>query len=114
MSAEPGSAIRIFGPLVQGVNNYTPILAPYDCDYFEIIQTSDGSSIQRSSDGTDAHSYQIPASAWVSVGAPSRVEAGGTPVNSTFGKAKRFLAGNPVTYLKGLTSTPTVAVEFLQ
>lgn len=105
MTAEPQSTIRTFGPLSVGA--YTPIVTPYDCDYFEIIQTSDGSGMFRSSDGTDANGYQMVAGSWYALSLPSRFP-------STYPRGKRFKAGSTVTYVRALVGTPSVVVEFIE
>lgn len=98
--AENYSAIRTFA-LTTG--SYTAIVAPIPCSYFEIIGSSDGSAMTRSSDGTDAHSYPFPQMGWF----------GFMVVTTPWIKASpRYNAGDTVTYLKATTGTPNVYVEF--
>ena len=92
--------IRNF-PLAAG--SYVPIVAPVPCDHFLIIGNADGSAMQRSSDGTDANSYLLPAGGWYSFLAPSKGSRG-----STFA----FQAGDVVTYLKAISGIGPAVVEF--
>lgn len=95
------SAIRKFAITT---TEYTGIVAPIDCDYFLIIGNVDGTAMIRSSDGTDANSYQIPAGGWYSMLAPP----------TTFlGSAPRYRSGYTVTYIKATTGVGPVAVEFV-
>lgn len=111
-SCEPLSAIRNFQ-----LNDatYTDIICPYDCDYFEVLGSSDGSSMYRSSDGTDANGYQMPAGSWYSLGSTSESFKCGSPVNGDSGKTPRFPKGSVVCKLKAASGkTPKAIVEFLQ
>lgn len=87
-------------PLI--TNQYVPIVAPIDCNYFMIIGNADGSNtpMQRSSDGTDANSYTIPAGGWYSFLAPTR-----RPYT-------RFKIGETVTFIKVTAGVGPVIVEF--
>jgi hypothetical protein len=103
--AEQFSAIRSF---VLNTSSYTPITCPGQYNYYEIIGTSDGSAMIRSSDGTDAHSYPFGQNSWYSFGAPS------SPYLTQPRFSPYLNVGTVVTYLKAVQGTPTVYVEFMQ
>lgn len=100
--AERNSAIRTFALTTSA---YTQIVAPIQCSFFEIIGTSDGTAMTRSSDGTDANSYPFPAAGWYGFGAPLGPASGHV-------QTLRWQAGETVTYLKAAIGTPNVYVEF--
>jgi hypothetical protein len=90
-----GSQITSFA---LSTTSYTAIIAPIACNYWW-IQNSDGSSMLRSSDGTDATSYQVSGFAMV---APVRPPQG-----------PRYQPGDIVTYLKATTGVGPAIVEFI-
>jgi hypothetical protein len=104
-------AIRLFA---LNTSTYTTIVTPLDCNFYLIVGSDDGSAMRRSSDGTDANSYLIPAGGWYAFLAPT----GGIAQNPLPTKAKdvitriRWLAGDTVTYIKASAGTPKVIVEF--
>jgi hypothetical protein len=89
-------------PLVAG--EYVAIIAPIDCNYYMVIQNADGSAMARSSDGTDAHSYTIPADGWF--GFSATPQAAGLP------STPRYKTGDTVTFLKALSGVGPAVVEF--
>jgi hypothetical protein len=99
---EINSAIRRFA---LSTTEWTPIVAPINCNYFLIIGSSDGSAMHRCSDPNNAESaYEIPPGGWYSMMAP-------TP--STGVAWYRYRPGDAVTYLKATAGNPMVFVEFV-
>lgn len=98
--AEIASAIRKFALITTA---YTPIIAPICCNYYLIIGNQDGSAMLRSSDGTDANSYEMPAGGWYSMMAPPMILA----------FQCRFQQGNIVTWLKAVAGVGPAIVEFV-
>ena len=107
----PVQEIRVFA---LNASTYTPIVTPIDCNFYNIMGTSDGTAMRRSSDGTDENSHIIPASDWYSFEAPVNIVVQNpvpTKAKDVVGQI-RWMAGYTVTYLKAISGTPDVSVEF--
>lgn len=101
ITTEEYSAIRSYA---LNDSTYTEITSPGPYNYYEIIGTSDGSAMMRSSDGTDAHGYPFGQSSWFSFLAA--MTPWGNPGRT------RFAQGDIATYLKAATGSPNVYVEW--
>ena|SRR5579863_1648438 len=84
---------------------YTAIVTPIPCNCYELVGTSDGSGIIRSSDGTDTNSYALPVGSWYTF------DAALSPWSRTK-NGTRWQAGDTVTYVKAATGSPNIFVEF--
>lgn len=101
MQIEEFSCIRVYA---LSTSAYTSIDSPGPYNYFEIIGTSDGSAMTRSSDGTDAHSYPFPSGGWYGF------LAGMSPWSMA--SSTRYAKSDIATYLKASAGTPNVYVEW--
>ncbi len=98
MAKAKGSQIAQF-PL--STTQWTPIIAPIDCNYYLIIGNQDGSAMLRCSDDTDASTvYTMQTGGWFSFLSP------------VFSRNYRFKTGDVVTYVKATSGTGPAIVEF--
>jgi hypothetical protein len=80
--------------------DWTPILAPFDCNYYAILTANGGPWPYRCSDPSDPGT--------------SYLMGGGYDLFVPHCNRARFLAGNVVTYLKSSSGNVRVAIEFIE
>lgn len=107
----PVQAIRLFA---LNTSTYVPIVTPIDCNFYNLMGTDNGTGIRRSSDGTDANSHLISAADWYGFFAPvSLIAQNPLPTKGKIVISQvRWRVGDIVIYLKAVSGTPNVAVEF--
>jgi len=98
----PVSVIRTF-PITS--TDFTPIVAPINCDYYAILGTQGGGAVIRSMDPDDDQAQHVIA--------PGGWYALVVPKSRYSGREYRFQKSETVMYAKSTGPDDTVIVEFI-